>query len=116
MVRTVVEPTGVTVQRDLEPQRNVFVRSDQYSFIRQGIPALAFKVGYTPGSPEEAIVKKWLTDRYHAPSDDLDQPVDLAAAGKFEDVVRDITLDVANADAPPHWKADSFFKRFEKSQ
>jgi Zn-dependent M28 family amino/carboxypeptidase len=105
---------GVGVQADPEPLRNLFVRSDQYSFIREGVPALAMKVGFEKGSPEEVIAKKWLTDRYHAPSDDLDQPVDLAAAGKFEDIVRDITLDVANADAPPHWKADSFFRRFEK--
>jgi Zn-dependent M28 family amino/carboxypeptidase len=107
---------GVGVQPDPEPLRNLFVRSDQYSFIREGIPALAMKVGFEKASPEEIIAKKWLTDRYHAPSDDLDQPVDLAAAGKFEDIVRDITLDVADSDAPPHWKADSFFKRFEKAQ
>ncbi len=106
---------GIRVQPDPEPLRNLFVRSDQYSFIRQGVPALAMKVGFENGSPEEAIEKKWLTDRYHAPSDDLDQPVDLAAAGKFEDIVRDLTLDVANANRPPHWKPDSFFKRFEKS-
>lgn len=107
---------GIGAQPDPEPLRNLFVRSDQYSFIREGVPALAMKVGFEKGSPEEAIQKKWLTDRYHAPSDDLDQHVDLAAAGKFEDIVRDITLDVANADSPPHWKADSFFRRFEKSQ
>ena len=106
---------GIGAEPDPEPLRNLFVRSDQYSFIREGVPSLAMKVGFVKGSPEEAIEKKWLTDRYHAPSDDLDQPVDLAAAGKFEDIVRDITLDVANADSPPHWKADSFFKRFEKS-
>jgi Zn-dependent M28 family amino/carboxypeptidase len=106
---------GVGAQPDPEPLRNLFVRSDQYSFIREGVPSLAMKVGFEKGSPEEAIEKKWLTDRYHAPSDDLDQPVDFAAAGKFEDIVRDLTLDVANADQPPRWKPDSFFKRFEKS-
>jgi Zn-dependent M28 family amino/carboxypeptidase len=106
---------SVKAQPDPEPLRNLFIRSDQYSFIREGVPSLAMKVGFENGSPEEAIENKWLTERYHAPSDDLDQPVDLVAAGKFEDIVRDITLDVANADAPPHWKADSFFRRFEKS-
>lgn len=73
------------------------------------------KSGTEKGSPEEAIEKKWLTERYHAPSDDLDQPVDLAAAAKFEDIVRDLTLEVANAADRPHWKSDSFFKRFEKA-
>ena len=68
------------MQDDPEPQRNVFIRSDQYSFIRDGVPSL-MKVGSKPGSKEEQIHKTWLTNRYHAPSDDLNQPVDLKAAG-----------------------------------
>jgi hypothetical protein len=39
---------------------------------------LAFKFGYLPGSPEERLHKDWLRDRHHAPSDDLNQPVDQA--------------------------------------
>jgi Zn-dependent M28 family amino/carboxypeptidase len=111
-VRAVVEPLGVKAQPDLEPQRNVFVRSDQYSFIRQGVPALAFKVGYLPGTPEEAIVKKWLTERYHAPSDDLNQPVDLQAAGEFNGLILRIAEAVANQTERPRWNDDSFFRRF----
>ena len=80
--RQVAEQQGIKVQPDPEPLRNSFIRSDQYSFIRQGIPAVAMKVGFAPGSPEAVTEKKWLTERYHAPSDDLDQPVDLAAAGQ----------------------------------
>ena len=113
--RDVATREKVAVQADPQPLRNIFVRSDQYSFIREGVPSLAMKSGTEKGSPEEAIEKKWLTERYHAPSDDLDQPVDLAAAAKFEDIVRDLTLEVANAADRPHWKSDSFFKRFEKA-
>jgi hypothetical protein len=58
--------------------------------------------------------KQWLTERYHAPSDDLNQPVELSAAGKFEDVLSDIAITVANQDARPQWKQDSFFKRYAK--
>src|SRR5262249_52968728 len=71
---------GVRAQPDPEPLRNLFVRSDQYSFVRRGIPAIAMKVGFESGSPEQKIFKDWLTERYHAPSDDADQPVDLSAA------------------------------------
>ena len=112
-IRQIAAKENVAVQPDPEPLRNLFIRSDQYSFIREGVPSLAMKVGFEKGSPEEAIEKKWLTDRYHAPSDDLNQPVDLAAAAKFEDLVRGLALDVADADQPPHWKETSFFKRFE---
>jgi Zn-dependent M28 family amino/carboxypeptidase len=112
MVRAVAEQQGIPVQPDPEPLRNAFIRSDQYSFIRQGIPAVAMKVGFVPGSQEAVVAKKWLTERYHAPSDDLDQPVDLAAAGKFEDIVQALAIKVANDSQRPQWKSDSFFRRF----
>ena len=73
---------------------------------------MAMKVGFVPGSPEAAIEKKWLTERYHAPSDDLDQPVDLAAAGKFEGIVQALAIKVANDPQRPQWNSDSFFRRF----
>ena len=110
----VAESLGVAPQGDLEPKRNIFIRSDQYSFIRRGIPSLALKVGYDKGSPEERIVKKWLTERYHAPSDDLAQPVDKQAAGAFDVLVAKLLERVANRDERPRWKDTSFFKRFAK--
>jgi Zn-dependent M28 family amino/carboxypeptidase len=112
MVREVGQQEGVTVQSDPEPLRNSFIRSDQYSFIRQGIPAVAMGVGYKPGTPEAATHKKWLAERYHAPSDDINQPVDLEAAGKFEDIVQDLTVKVADNPQRPQWNGDSFFRRF----
>ena len=112
MVRQVGQHEGVQVQPDPEPLRNAFIRSDQYSFIRQGIPSVAMSVGFKPGTAEAAAHKKWLTERYHAPSDDLDQPVDLAAAGKFEDIVQDLAMKVADALQRPQWNNDSFFRRF----
>jgi Zn-dependent M28 family amino/carboxypeptidase len=112
MVQQVAESDGVEVQPDPEPLRNGFIRSDQYSFIRQGIPSLAMKVGFKLGSPEAVTAKRWLTERYHAPSDDLNQPVDLAAAGKFESIVQGLTVKVADDPQRPEWKSDSFFRRF----
>jgi len=82
-VRAVAEQAGVQVQADKEPEHNRFIRSDQYSFIKKGVPALAFKFGYIAGTPEEKIFKVWYSERYHAPSDDVNQPVDLAAAAQF---------------------------------
>ncbi|BAC92364.1 M20/M25/M40 family metallo-hydrolase [Gloeobacter violaceus] len=103
---------GVTVISDPEPNRNSFVRSDQYSFIRTGVPALAFKFGYEKGSAEEKLQKAWLTTRYHAPSDDINQPVDLEAAAKFNRIIEGLLVRVANQSERPEWNAASFFKRF----
>jgi Zn-dependent M28 family amino/carboxypeptidase len=112
MARDVAQSLGVQVQADPEPQRNAFIRSDQYNFIRHGVPALAMGVGFEKGSPEQTIFKNWLTQRYHAPSDDLEQPVDLAAAGKYEEIIHTLMVRVADAPGRPQWKPDSFFRRY----
>jgi Zn-dependent M28 family amino/carboxypeptidase len=111
-IRATAKAVGVMVQADPEPQRNRFVRSDQYSFVKVGIPALAMKVGYDVNTPEAAIAAKWTAERYHAPSDDLNQPIDRSAAGKYVEVVRDLAVRIANRADRPKWNETSFFKRF----
>jgi hypothetical protein len=114
-IRDVCQKAGVGVQADKEPDRNLFIRSDQYSFIKQGVPALAFKFGYEPGSPQETIAKNWLQTRYHAPSDDLEQPVDTTAAAQFNHILLDLGTKVANAKDRPRWNDKSFFRRFAEA-
>ena len=112
-IRATANELGLKVQADPEPQRNRFVRSDQYSFIKAGIPALAMKVGYEEKTPEAAIAAKWTAERYHAPSDDLNQPVDIGAAEKFVVVLRNLAVRIANRADRPQWNDSSFFKRFK---
>jgi hypothetical protein len=111
-VTRVAEGFGVRVQPDPQPVRNAFIRSDQYNFIRHGVPSLAMAVGYEPGSPEQKTFKDWLTERYHAPADDTSQPVDLSAAAGFEQVVLGLVRSVADDPQRPAWKSDSFFRRY----
>jgi hypothetical protein len=113
-IRAAAKEYGVQVQADKEPDQNRFVRSDQYSFIRNGVPALAFKFGYEFGTPEDKIFHDWVRERYHKPSDDLNQPVDKASAAKFDRVIVSLLEMVADDAARPRWKDDSFFKRFAK--
>ena len=113
-VRAVAAGMKIQVQADPEPQRNRFIRSDQYSFIRAGIPALAMKVGYEANTPEAAIAAKWTAERYHAPSDDLKQPVDKDAADTFVEAVRRLAVRVANRPDRPKWNDASFFVRFSR--
>jgi hypothetical protein len=111
-VRAAAKSLGVDVQTDREPEQNRFIRSDQYSFIRGGIPSLAFKFGYEFGSPEEKIRRDWVRTRYHKPSDDLDQPIDTAAAALFNHVITTLLERVADDPGRPRWMPKSFFKRF----
>lgn len=108
-VRAVAGEFGVAVQPDPQPNRNRFVRSDQYSFVRAGISALAFKTGFDPGTPEAEKESEWFKKRYHAPADDLAQPVDLASMGKFAALLEKLTLRVANRETAPAWNATSAF-------
>ncbi len=111
-LRKTARPMGIEVYSDPEPERNAFVRSDQYSFIRTGVPSISLKVGFVKGSPEHEMVKKWRTERYHAPSDDLAQPIDRQAAEDFNKVYVALLEAVANRPTRPAWNDDSFFKRF----
>jgi len=113
-IRETAKAAGVAVQADKEPDQNRFIRSDQYSFIRNGVPSLAFKFGYEFGTPEDKIFHDWVRDRYHKPSDDLNQPVDKAAAAQFDRIIAALLEKVADDPTRPRWKDDSFFKRYAR--
>jgi Zn-dependent M28 family amino/carboxypeptidase len=114
-VRQVAKSMNVELQDDPAPQRNVFVRSDQYNFIRHGIPAVMAAFGNKNGSKEEGIEQTWLRNRYHAPSDDLSQPIDLQAATDYNRFMLTLAETVANKAARPQWKTESFFRRFSSA-
>ncbi|HYO74320.1 MAG TPA: M28 family metallopeptidase [Archangium sp.] len=111
-LKQVAAAHGVTVLPDPQPNRMGFVRSDQYAFIRRGVPALAFKFGAEPGTQEEKTLRGWYLERYHAPSDDLAQPVNKEGAAKFVRMLADLARTVADAPERPRWNDTSFFRRF----
>ena len=111
-VRKVAAAAHIQVVPDPEPDRNTFIRTDQYSFVRTGVPAVALKFGFEAGSPEQKTVVAWRKLRYHSTQDNLAQPVDLAAAAQFQQFVLTLTEQVANDPSRPQWKPESFFRRF----
>src|SRR5206468_12496445 len=88
------------------------IRSDQYNFIRHGIPSLMIDVGAVKESPEAVTLREWRHTHYHAPSDDVNQPVNLGTEAKYEEMIRRLLISVADDDHRPEWKPDSFFKRY----
>ena len=103
----------IEIATDPEPDRNSFIRTDQYSFVQAGVPALAMKFGWTAGSPEYKAWRAWLAERYHSTQDNLSQPMDLPAAAQFDSFFGDLATRVADDPARPHYLQTSFFKRFE---
>ena len=107
--RAVAGQMKIGVQTDPQPLRNRFIRSDQYSFIREGIPSLATKVGFDAGTADAELERQWFAQRYHGVSDAPDQPVDLAAVGTYAELVKRLSVRVANRAAPPRWLETSVF-------
>jgi Zn-dependent M28 family amino/carboxypeptidase len=113
--RAAAQLNDIEAQFDKQPDENRFIRSDQASFVKYGIPALAFKFGWLPDTPEQKAFNDWIKNRYHKPSDDLNQPIDREAAVHFDRVLSTLALRVANAPQRPSWYPESFFSTVPRS-
>lgn len=104
---------GLEVEKDPEPNENRFVRSDQYSFVINGIPALHIKYGTKsniPGFDLTAFVKAWRTKYYHQALDGLEGGIfDFAAAKTYVQLNFLISYSVAMTTERPKWNDGDVF-------
>jgi Zn-dependent M28 family amino/carboxypeptidase len=103
---------GFALTPDPRPDEVIFVRSDQYPFVRRGIPALYLDNGESARDPTQdarALYEAFTRDRYHQPSDDVVQTIDYPTLGRLAAVNARVTLEVANAPERPRWNAGDFF-------
>lgn len=113
--RAAAQRNDIEVQFDKQPDENRFVRSDQASFVKYGIPGLAFKFGWLPDSPEQKTFNDWIKNRYHHPNDDLQQPISKEGAVHFDRVLLTLIRRVADAPTRPAWYPESFFSTIPRS-
>jgi len=85
----------VRVVPDPRPERNTVAGSDQWSFIRAGIPALLVR-GTAPGPEERKLIVDIMATAYHQPGDDLSLPWKPENAPDFVRFMADLALRVAN--------------------
>ncbi|WP_242916957.1 M28 family peptidase [Pontibacter liquoris] len=103
---------GLTVEADPEPDQNRFVRSDQYSFVTQGIPALHIKYGNKTADGKNNLdvqVKEWRAKYYHKPQDDINGIFDFEAGKKYAQLNFLIGYLVAQSAQRPAWNTGDFF-------
>lgn len=106
-----VEASGETIVADPFPDQAGFVRSDQYSFVRIGVPSIILGAKRSGDARTQAL--DWVKNRYHQPSDDMSQPLDFIAAARFTDDLFKIAQSIAQQDQRPKWnKGDFFGERF----
>jgi hypothetical protein len=103
---------GIKTTPDPMPEEVIFVRSDQYNFVKKGVPAV-FLVGgedvggvLPPGSVDD---ETWIRDYYHTQIDDMSQYIDFGAGVKFSQANLLIGYDVANQENRPKWNDGDFF-------
>jgi Zn-dependent M28 family amino/carboxypeptidase len=99
---------------DPTPAESIFVRSDQYAFVRAGIPALYIDnadraVDSSVDGP--GLVRQFMRERYHQPSDDLAQPIHYPTLARLARINVRMGRDIANARGRPLWNRDNFFGR-----
>ena len=103
---------GLDVEKDPEPTENRFVRSDQYSFVMNGIPALHIKYGNKtkiPGFDMVAFVKQWRAKYYHQSADGLDGIFNFTAAKTYVQLNFLISYSIAQTTERPKWNAGDLF-------
>ncbi len=102
----------LSVEPDPEPKENRFVRSDQYSFVKEGIPALHIKYGSKTADGKNNLnefVAQWRAKYYHKPQDDINGIFDFNAGAKYAQLNFLIGYMVANTKARPEWNKGDVF-------
>ena len=111
-VTAATKAMGYDVTPDPMPEEVSFIRSDQYSFVLEGVPAVDVEDGIHATDPKInglETIKKWLVTRYHTPLDSMDQPIDFDSAAKGAVLNFLIGYRVAQHDAAPTWNKGDFF-------
>jgi Zn-dependent M28 family amino/carboxypeptidase len=111
-VTRAAEHLGMAIGTDPIPEQVLFIRSDHYSFVRQGVPSLFIKSGFQTGSPTldgSAINAAYRRDVYHKPNDDLSQPFDWEAGASHARINFLTGYIAAQETARPAWNAGDFF-------
>lgn len=92
---------GVKLSPDPMPEEQLFLRSDHYSFVQQGVPSVFLVTGFANGG--EKAFRDFLAHHYHQVSDDISLPFDWQAGAKFARLNYLIAREIADAPVAPRW-------------
>ncbi|RYD49895.1 MAG: M20/M25/M40 family metallo-hydrolase [Sphingomonadales bacterium] len=104
---------GVTLSPDPVPSEKLFLRSDHYSFVKQGVPSVFLVTGFKNGG--EKAFREFEKSHYHQVSDDLSLPFDWKAGAKFAKINYLIARELADTDKAPLWyEGNTYGNRYAK--
>ena len=111
-VEDAARDVGVRVSPDPFPEEATFVRSDQFSFVREGIPAVYLDGGIEPADAERdpKVSATWfMRNCYHRPCDQADLPIEYGDAARLARLSAQLARRIGDADARPTWNEGDFF-------
>ncbi len=106
---------GIKVIPDPMPDEKIFYRSDHYSFVERGVPALML-LGAPEGDPQKWIdrSKAWEKTDYHNPGDIIKDDWDWTGAKTVADVMAIMSWRVSETEKMPEWLTTSRFAKLER--
>ncbi len=102
----------IDIEEDPEPEQGFFMRSDQYNFVKKGIPAVYFVNGRktnVPGFDFDAHLKQWRAKYYHKPADQIDGIFDFGALKTFVQLNFLVSYSLASDKEKPKWNKGELF-------
>ena len=112
VIAEAVEDEQFALTPDPIPEEVLFIRSDQYSFVKKGIPSVFLVPGFTSTDPAidgRTRFMHHLQTHYHQPSDDLSRAIDWDSALRFARANVRIGHAIAEEDERPTWNEGDFF-------
>ncbi|MCD9189159.1 MAG: M20/M25/M40 family metallo-hydrolase [Pyrinomonadaceae bacterium] len=115
MLEDVSTTLGIKVVGDPVPDEKVFYRSDHYSFVERGVPALMLM-----GAPEGDIqvsmkrMKEWEKTAYHQPADTIQENWAWEGAETVAEVMGILGWRISEMNNMPAWISTSRFAKLER--
>lgn len=109
---------GIRLSPDPMPEQAIFTRSDHYTLVRKGIPAVFLMTGFESQDPAQDAAAIWgsfFSKHYHKPTDSIaDLTREYGAirydfGAIFTQINFNIALDLANDPERPYWLKQSYF-------
>jgi Zn-dependent M28 family amino/carboxypeptidase len=102
------------VEPDAEPEKGFYFRSDHFSFVNRGVPALYAESGVDyrdrPAGWGQERRDRYTSEDYHKPSDHIKDDWDMAGAIEDVELYLRVTWALSQARGWPEWKPGSEFK------
>ncbi|MCZ6821237.1 MAG: M20/M25/M40 family metallo-hydrolase [Calditrichaeota bacterium] len=115
VVNRVAQEMNLEVSPDPAPGQGMFFRSDQFSFVKKGVPAVFLKGGLKyVGKPDtwgEQLMLDYRRSRYHGVGDEFDPGWSLEGTSQIAQFALKVGFYLSRSENVPEWHTGVQFKR-----